>query len=46
MGYRRSAPSSGPSMNKWAESLLLGGGVAAILIPFLGYYVAWVQIRR
>ena len=46
MGYRRNATKPGPSMNKWAESLLLGGGIPAILIPFFGFYIAWIQIRK
>ena len=36
----------GFSMIKWVEALLLGGGLAVLLFPFIGCYVAWVQIRR
>lgn len=46
MGSNRGAYKAGPSFAKWAECLLLGGGVPAILIPFLGFYVAWIQIRK
>ena len=33
-------------MIKWVEALLIAGGLAAILLPFIGCYVAWIQIRR
>ena len=33
-------------MIKWVEAVALGGGLAALLIPFIGCYVAWIQIRR
>ena len=33
-------------MAKWVEAVTLGGGLAALLIPFIGCYVAWIQIRR
>ena len=46
MGYKRGVVKPGPSLNKWAESMLLGGGVPAMLIPFIGFYIAWVQIRK
>ena len=45
MSYRR-AVTQGISMIKWVEALLIAGGLAAILLPFIGCYVAWIQIRR
>ena len=33
-------------MIKWVEALLIAGGLAALLLPFIGFYVAWIQIRR
>ena len=45
MGYKRAPVKPGASLNKWTESLTLGGGVSAILLPFVCYYIAWKQIR-